>query len=217
MATWERRRDRALVRTDRALADIGDQIRIARRGAGLSLRAAAAAVGLDFSMLSRIERAELEHVTVRQLALAGVSVGLDVVPRAFLSGDPVRDHAHLRLLARLRARLPPHIGFETEVPMPIAGDLRALDARATLADGSIGFEAENNLFDLQAVGRKARLKQRDAGLDRIAIVVRDTERNRHVLRRHREDLRPSFPLDTRAMLQALSRGILPSNDGIIVL
>jgi ribosome-binding protein aMBF1 (putative translation factor) len=66
MASRERPRDRALEHADRAVADLGRQVRLTRRGAGLSINAAAAAVGLDPSTFGRIERGELENVTVRQ-------------------------------------------------------------------------------------------------------------------------------------------------------
>jgi transcriptional regulator with XRE-family HTH domain len=217
VSTRERRRDRALARTDRVLAEVGSQIRTARTTAGLSLRAAASAVDLDFATYSLIERARLPSVTVRQLIHAGAAVGLDVAVRAYLAGDAVRDAAHIDLLARLRARIPAGIPFATEVSLPIPGDLRALDAWARLIDGSIGFEAETRLADLQAVGRKVQLKKRDAALDRMVLVIRESRRNREVLALHRDALRDAFPLDTRAVLTALARGRLPEADGIVVL
>lgn len=161
MATRERTRDRAHELADRLLATAGSEIRMSRRAAGLSLRACGADVGLDYATLSRLERHGLEHVTVRQLALACAAVGLDLSIRAFPAGDAVRDAGHLRLLARFRARLPAGLELATEVPLPIPGDRRALDGWLRLLDGTMGVEAETRLADLQAAERKALQKQRD--------------------------------------------------------
>lgn len=81
----------------------------------------------------------------------------------------------------------------------------------------MGFEAETRLGDLQAVERKALLKQRDGHLDRIVLLIADSRGNRAVLDQHRENLRGSFPLDTRAILAAIAAGRLPSGNGVVVL
>lgn len=217
MASRERPRDRA-IRHGRALtAALGRDIHAARLGAGLSLRAAAEAVGLSYSTFWRVERNEIESVSVETLDLACAAVGLVPSLRAFPAADPARDAAHISLLARLRRRLPDGAPWEVEVPLPIPGDLRALDARSKLAGQLVGFEAETRLTDAQGLERKVMLKKRDARLDRIIVVVSDTRLNREFLLIHREALRPAFPLDTRAITAALSRGAIPELDGLAVL
>lgn len=183
----------------------------------MSLRAAAAAVGLDYSTFGRLERQELDNVSVRQLALACAAVGLDLSLRTFLRGDPARDAAQLRLLARFRSRLPADAPWATESPMPIPGDLRALDGWTRAGGQSIGVEAETRLIDVQAVARKAMLKKRDARLDRMILLVAESRPNRALLGVHREALRSTFPLDTRPILAALSVGVAPASDGIVVM
>jgi transcriptional regulator with XRE-family HTH domain len=217
VASSERRRDRALQIADRDLARIGAEIRAARRNSGVSLRAAASTVGIDHGTLSRIERDNLENVTVRQLALACAAAGLDLRLQSYLAGDAPRDAGQLRLLGRLHARLPLGSPWATEVPMPISGDLRALDAWTRLDGRTIGIEAETRLGDVQAVGRKAQLKQRDAGLDVMILLVASTPFNREVLATHRDALRASFPLDTRAVMRALTAGRAPEANGIVIL
>ena len=54
-------------------------------------------------------------------------------------------------------------------------------------------------------------------MDRIVLLLADTRHNRRVLREHREALRSTFPLDTRAVMAALRAGELPSANGIVVL
>lgn len=217
MTTRVRRADRGLAAASRASYEIARQIQVARRSAGLSLRAASGSVGLAYSTLGRIERNELRNVTLRQLALACAAVGLELSVRGYPSGDPARDAGQLRLLARFRRRLPSSLPWASEVPMPIPGDLRALDAWTRVAGSTIGIEAETRPNDLQAASRRAVLKKRDAELDRLILLLADTRANRELLALHREDLRAGFPLDSRAILAALTRGEAPSEDGIVVL
>jgi transcriptional regulator with XRE-family HTH domain len=194
----------------------GTEIRVARRGAGLSLRAAAAAAGISHSSFGRTERGLVHNVSIDRLCRAATVVGLQLSVRFYPSGDPVRDSAHSQLLAAFRSRLPTATPWTTEVPLPIPGDLRALDAQANL-DRVVGIEAETHLTDLQALERRLALKKRDAQLDRLVLLVADTKHNRDVLGIHRNALRPSFPLDTRGMLVHLARGIAPPADGIVLL
>ncbi len=73
------------------------------------------------------------------------------------------------------------------------------------------------LFDLQALDRRIALKRRDGGLAIVILLVADTHGNRRHLAEHREVLRPSFPLDSRAVLAAVRLGQPPSASGIVVL
>jgi len=183
----------------------------------LSLRAAAASVGLDHATFARIERNSIENVSVRNLALACAAVGLVLSARAYPAADPARDAPQLRLLARFRARLPDSAPWQTEVPLPLPGDLPALDGCTRLRGRSIGVEAETRITDVQAVAQKVQLKKRDARLDVIILLISDTQANRAVLALHREALRAAFPLDTRAVMAALTAGDPPPGDGIVVL
>jgi hypothetical protein len=172
---------------------------------------------MDYSTFGRIERGVIEGVSIEQVTLACVAVGLEPTFRAFPRGDPPRDAGHLRLLDRFRRRLPASAPWHTEVPMPIAGDLRALDGRTRLDERFVGVEAETQLTDVQAIERRVLLKKRDSGVAVLILLVADTRSNRSVLARHRESLRGSFPLDTREILAAISRGHAPVGDGIVVL
>jgi transcriptional regulator with XRE-family HTH domain len=217
MTSRERPRDRALQLSHRLTGLVGGDIRGARRGGGLSLRAAATAVGLDHATFARIERNEIGNVSVRNLALACAAVGLVLSARAYPAADPARDAPQLRLLARLHARLPDSAPWQTEVPLPIPGDLRALDGCTRLQGRSIGVEAETRLTDVQAVARKVQLKKRDARLDVLILLVSDTQANRAIIALHRASLRGTFPLDARAVMAALAAGEPPPADGIVVL
>src|SRR6476620_11485640 len=132
MPSRSRRAVAALEHAEVSIRRTAGDIRLTRRGAGLSQDAAARSVGLDRSTFGRIERAELPNVTVRQLALACAAVGLEYGGRAYPGDDPARDAGHRRLLERFRARLPAGTAWQTEVPFPIAADRRAWDAVCAL-------------------------------------------------------------------------------------
>lgn len=195
----------------------GAEIRLTRRGAGLSLRAAAESVGMSESVLSRLERGRLDGVSVAQLALACAAVGLRFSARAYPDGDPVRDAAHTKLLQRLRSVVDPRATWRTEVPLPVPGDLRAWDALIRIRNAVVAVEAEVRLADLQALERRIALKRRDGGVELVILLVADTHGNRRVLAAHLDALRAGFPLGTRAVLASLRSGRPPVASGIVVL
>ena len=182
MATHERRTIRSSRLARRALTDIGDEIRRARIAAGTSQDLVGKAVGRSRTHVSRNERGVAPNASVGELVRLGTVVGRDVVVRAYPSGPPVRDLAHLRLLERLRTRHHPRLGWRTEVPLNRPGDPRAWDAMITGAGRPIMVEAETRLTDLQALERRIALKARDHGTDRLILLIADTRTNRAMTR-----------------------------------
>jgi len=77
-------------------------------------------------------------------------------------------------------------------------------------------EAETHLSDVQATERKIHLKQRDAGMPRVILLLRDTRHNRRILAES-PGLRRAFPLTSRQVLAALRAGRDPGGDGIVFL
>jgi transcriptional regulator with XRE-family HTH domain len=217
MTTTQRRLDRGLDQANLVRTITGSEIRLSRRGAGVSLRTAAASIGMSETMFGRIERGRLPNVTVRQLAIACAAVGLKFAARSFLDGDPIRDAGHARLLERLHRELPAGTQWRTEVPLAGRRDPRAWDAQCRLGDVTVAIEAEMRLSDVQALDRRIALKRRDANLALVILLVADTVGNRRALAIHREGLRASFPLDTRAILAAARDGRAPASSGIVVL
>lgn len=217
MPATQRLVDRVRADADRMLRGVAHDVRGARIGAGLSQREAGGAVGMSHSEYGRLERMELEHPTVEQLALACASVGLRLVVKAYPAGDPARDAVQLRLAARFATLLPPTASWRTEVPLPQPGDLRAWDGLAALDGREIGAEIESRLYDVQALERRIALKQRDGGISLVVLVVADTRTNRRVLADHRDALRTRFPLDGREILAAFRAGRLPEASGILLL
>jgi transcriptional regulator with XRE-family HTH domain len=194
--------------------ELGQALRDARRAAGLSQQTVARRAGTSQAGLSRTERGR-RSATLDDLAVLASAVGLDLVVRLFPGPDPVRDLAHVRLLARLQLELP-GLEWSTEVPLPNPGDQRAVDAVVHLGSLRIGFELETQVVDAQALVRRLALKQRDAGLTAMVLVLADTRSNRAALVASTATLRAAFPRSTTEVVAALRAGHAPLGNGIVV-
>lgn len=217
MPVQERRADRGARVAILLHRRLGQELRALRRQAGLSQRRLATEVRVDHAVISRIEAggamATTLDVYARLFAVLGGRLSVKVYPE----GDPLRDEAHLRLIQRLRALLHAAINVRTEVPLGIPGDLRAWDVELAVGVDAVALEAETVLDDAQALERRVALKAQDGGVDVVLLLVADTDRNRRILRAHREALRARFPLDTRAAMAYLRAGRLPPAGAVIVL
>lgn len=214
-------RARRVAESDRVRA--GSDLHQARISAGLSMRAVSEACGISPSQLSRIERGRLPSASLEQLAVVGAAVGLDVRTRTYPGSDPLRDAGQVRLLARLRALLPPGVRFLTERPILGQGDQRAWDGTILELDGGGTFpthldvEGETRVTDLQAQTRRIALKARDAGSPYVLIVVADTRANRRAVLAAGASLSADFPVPAREALRELRGGRHPGGSAIIFL
>jgi transcriptional regulator with XRE-family HTH domain len=219
MATRSRPADEAREDARYLAGELGRELRIARRLGGLSIGEAAKRAAMSDSQLSRLELGRLTRPDFDQLARAGRAVGLRLSCRFYPTGEPVRDHAQLTILARFEHLLAPPLASRREVPLPIVGDLRAWDARIT--DGrrrSASVEVESKITDAQALQRRLEAKVRDdpeAGP--VILVLNRTAHNRSVLAAHREAFRALLPLDGGSIIRCLRRGEAPTLGGIVLL
>jgi transcriptional regulator with XRE-family HTH domain len=214
VATREDAGQRGRRRGARLRLELGNALRDARRGAGLSQQTVAQRAATSQAGVGRTERAR-RSATLDELAVMAAVVGLDLVVRLYPGPDPIRDRAHVRLLARLRAELPT-LTWWTEVPVPIPGDQRAIDAVVRLGSLRVGFELETRLVDAQALVRRLALKQRDAGLASMVLVLADTRTNRAALAAADETLRSAFPLARREVIASLRVGRAPGANGVVL-
>jgi transcriptional regulator with XRE-family HTH domain len=195
----------------------GRELRDARLDRNLSLREVCAAVGLSIATGSRIERGLVHGVALERLARMGAAVGLDLSTRFFPAGSPLRDAGHSALLERLRTRLHRTLRFRTEIPLPIRGDLRAWDAAIDGRGWWIPVEAETKPRDFQALDRRIALKQRDAEVDRVVLLLGDSRHNRELIRANEAGLRARYPLAGQRALELLAAGVELRASAIIVL
>ena len=210
--SWKARgADRARLIRER----VGRDLRTARLGAGLSQARVAGVIGLSQMQVSRIERGRAGASLEAMAALAAV-VGHELALRAHPTGGQLRDAAQVRLARHLQL-VAPAIRWRAEVPLPLAGDRRAIDLVGTAAGRRVGVEIESRLVDWQAVARRALLKQRDAALDAMVIVMPATVHNRMVVREVGSALSASFPLSGRSVLRSLRDGRVPPANGVVLL
>lgn len=217
VATRTRLVDLGESRARATLTRLTADIRQARLAAGLSQRDVARALQMDRSQYSRIERGLSPDLTVRTASRISSVLGLDLSVRTYPAGDPIRDAAQIALLERLRTRCDPSLIWRTEVPLPIPGDRRAWDATISTSGWTAGIEAETAVTDVQALDRRLALKERDGGMDRVVLLLLDSRRNRAALRASGDHLRLRFPVDSRATLGALARGVDPGGNALVLL
>jgi transcriptional regulator with XRE-family HTH domain len=204
-------------RAGRQLREVLDDLRNARRAAGLSQRATATAVGCSRQEIGVIERGKLADVGVIQLARFGAVVGLDVPIRTFPGGSPLRDASQLRLLTRFirsAGRL-----WHVDTELPVSRDpreRRAFDALLSRGSARVGTEAITRLTDVQAQVRAVTLKQEAGGVSPVILVLADTRHNRWALRAASATLDPAFPLSPRIVFAALRAGQRPPANGRVV-
>lgn len=216
MATNERSVDREALRMRRSLLGLGDELRTARRMAGLSMAAVGRSASISPAQVSRIERGLVRRLDFVVLAQVSASVGLELSLRAYPAGTPIRDRGQMALLARLRPRVSPIFSWHVEVRVA-RGDPRSFDVVLRSREVSIAIEAEARLYDVQAQARRALAKQSDGNIDRLVLLIADTKHNALVLRDARSLLAGDFPLDTRAVMRALTEGRDLGANGIVVI
>jgi transcriptional regulator with XRE-family HTH domain len=205
-----RRRGRDLTRL------LVGEYRLGRIEHGLSQTAIGSAVGLSDSEISRIETGQRTDVPLELMSALLAVVGKDLAANAYPVGAPLRDSAHLALLERLRSIVAPSFRWLTEVPIR-PGDLRAWDAVLAQPACRIGVEAETRVRDAQAVERSVQLKIRDSGVERAILLLSDTRHHRELLRDLGPHLAGSFPLPSRAAIEALRGGRDPGANAIVLL
>jgi len=209
MGSIERTVDRATRRADRAVRTVGAELRDARRDRNLSLATVGRAVGRSAASVSRIERGLVPEVSVLRLAQLAEVVGLELSVRAFVGSQPIRDAAHLALLQRFHGLLHPDLRWSVEVPFPVPGDQRAWDAIVGGSQWRYGVEAETAPRDGQALARRLAIRQRDALVDGVLLVLPRSRRVRAFLAASQEYLGAALPVAGPVALARLAAGVDP--------
>lgn len=217
MATRQVARDMGSLRARSILTEMGREIREARLDHALSQTDVARAARTSRTQVSRIELGQAPRATVVELARLLAVVGLELSARAYPAGPPIKDAAHLRLMARFRARVAPSVAWRFEVPVGKTGDQRAWDAVMLVGAVEIGVEAETRPRDLQALQRRLALKLRDdPGISQVVLLLANTRSNRSLAREHGDALRADLPLAAQDLLTALAEGRDPGGSGMVL-
>ena len=198
------------------MRDFGDQLRHARLAAGLSQARVAAAAGTSQRTISRYEAGTPPFPDLVQAARAARIVGLEMRVQLYPAASRLRDAAHVALIRRFLARLHESVWHRLEAPIG-PGDQRAWDILMELRGVHVGVIAETRIRDLQELLRREHRKQLDGDVQRLILLVADTKHNRRVLYEAGPLLAEAFPLGTRTVLAALSRGVPPGANGGVIL
>lgn len=183
---------------------------------GLTQAQVATALGVSRKWVSRVELRRAHRVTAAYLFRHAAVVGLKASIKFYPLGGALRDEAQLRYIRRLIERIGHAWRVQLDVPIPLPGDLRAIDVLLSNAGCRIAVEVITRLRDLQAQIRAAQLKQRDIGADRLILVIAATHANRSALAEARGALLATFETETRLVLRALARGEDPGRDAVIL-
>lgn len=136
-------------------------------------------------------------------------------------GDPVRDKAQLAIAGRFQASLSDAWRVTDEALLPGAGESRAWDKLLRLAGATpshlVGVDIESRIWDVQALVRRTRARERDGGVDAILIVLSDSATNRRVVHVLRQALGPPYQTPPRALLAALRVGQPLPGSGVVLL
>jgi transcriptional regulator with XRE-family HTH domain len=202
---------------ERTARELGDELRTGRHILGVTQREIGAAIGVSGAEVCRRELGHSRRLNGQKLAVHAAAVGLKLVVKLYPLGGGVRDAAQARYIAAFVARVGRPWSVTLEAPIPIAGDLRAVDVLLISERARISVEVITRLADLQAQVRAAQLKARDIGATRLILVIAGTHANRSALSAARITLVPAFDLDSRRLLADLAMGRDPGRDGIVVL
>jgi transcriptional regulator with XRE-family HTH domain len=196
---------------------VGRELRVARITSGKTQSWVARQLGCSQAQVSLTERGRRPSVRLLALYRHAAAVGLRLTLRAYPGGRRLLDAPQLALLNRFRSRIAATWGWEQEVPVPIAGDLRAGDSRISIPECSILIEAVTRLADVQSQSRSARLKHRDLGTDRLILLLSTSRVNRHAVHDAGPAFIDAFPVPARVALASLAAGKDPGGDAIILL
>ena len=199
------------------LADVARELRLARISGGMRQTDVARAVGASTSHISRIELARVPYLTIPRLTRHAAAVGLKASVKLYPLGRRLLDGPQIELLGRFRRRIHPSWTWQTEVPVPLPGDLRSGDCLIGVPGCSVLVEAYTRLADWQAQTAAAGRKRRDLNADRLVILIAATHANRRALAEAAPVSRASFPMRTKATLVALGAGRDPGADAIVIL
>ena len=215
MPPRERALDRGRRRGRYLRTELGHELRECRIAAGLSQAAVGRAVGIDQTAVGRIERAAVVGVTVQRLAELFAVVGHELAARAYPSGSPLRDAAHVALLKRAHQRIGDAWHWRAEVSVGLAGDLRAWDAVLDSPAARLALEAETRLRDIQALMRRIDAKLRDSGVAHAVLVVADTRGNRAAVSAAQDILVTVYTVSPTAAWAALRLGRDPGGNALV--
>lgn len=196
------------------------ELRQTRVGAGVSQEQLASDLGISQGAYSRIETGRLGDVGVIAISQIASVLGYEVSVGLHPIGDPVRDKGQLACGRRFGALLSDRWRVTDETLLPGAGEQRAWDKLLRLTDAApryqVGADIESRVWDIQAIVRRTRARERDGQVDHILIVLADSAHNRRIADELRRALGADYATGSRRIMAALHKGERLSGSGVVL-
>jgi transcriptional regulator with XRE-family HTH domain len=197
------------------------EVRGARLTAGVSQLQLAAEAGSSDSAIARLEAGQRKDLGIIELSEIASVLGYEVSVGLHPIGDPVRDKGQLACGRRFDAFLSDRWRVTDETLLPGTGEQRAWDKLLRLVDASprylVGVDIESRVWDVQAMVRRTRARERDGQVDAILIVLADTAHNRRVADELRSVLGPAYATGPRRLFGGLRAGERLVGSGVVLL
>lgn len=197
------------------------ELRDARVAAGVSQRTLANELGVSQATVWRTEDSDSPDVTLMRLSEMASVLGYELSVGLHPIGDPVRDKAQLAIGRRFQALVSDAWRVTDETLLPGAGERRAWDKLLRLVGAGkrhlVGVDIESRVWDVQALVRRTRARERDGGVDAILIVLSDSATNRRIVETLRQALGAPYQTSPRALLTALRKGEPLRASGVILI
>jgi transcriptional regulator with XRE-family HTH domain len=203
------------------LARSVSELRQARLTAALSHDQLARELGWSPTAVGRFESGQREDIGIVALSEIASVLGYEVSVGLHPIGDPVRDKGQLACGRRFDAVLSDRWRVTGETLLPGAGEQRAWDKLLRLVVSSprylVGADIESRVWDVQAIVRRTRARERDGQVDHILIVLADTAHNRRVADELRGALGKDYATGSRRLLRALRLGERLPGSGVVLI
>lgn len=211
--------DRELRRTARRF---GEEFREVRLRIGVSQSAVARAIGIDRSVICRMERGE-PGVGVAIRARACACLGADFRLQLYQERSPmIYDAAHARIVDRVLADRHRRWRATVEAPIPGLGR-RSVDLRFDSRTDVVLAEIETRVRRLEEIIRKLHEKQHALAVDvgsprrvHVLLVLPPTRHHQALVRTFGQTLASAFPIRSGVIREALASADLPwPGDGLL--
>ena len=205
---------------------LGDELHELRRRAGLTQAAIGRALGVDRTVISRLERGD-PRVGIRVRFGVAAVLGADLRMTAYANSGPlIRDAAQARIVEWILAVIDRRWRRTVEAAIP-GLDRRSIDLRLDGPSRTVLCEVETRVGSLEEIIRELHAKRdalrgslgsgprADLPIHAVLVLPR-TRHHQAILREHPRTIQAAFPMRPDAVAAALEDVAAPwSGDGIL--
>jgi hypothetical protein len=169
----------------------------------------------------RIESGQVPELSVERVSEIASILGFEISLGLHPIGVPLRDKGQLAVGRRFDALLSAVWRVTNETLLPGTGELRAWDKLLRLIGETpphlVGVDIETRVWDVQAIVRRTRGRERDGHVSQILIVLGNTAHNRQIADQLRHELGSNYETSPRQILAALRAGRRLPGSGVVLI